>query len=129
MFGAKEVTSTLGEALLEHASSERARGPVRIIVREPIEYRCSYCYPHCLLGKKVGRDITEKERDEAIRREDNLRDLYYHGWGIVFPPKWVSFPSNTVLSCITMYHDVYQHVSATYRLIHRYTPNTSLIHR
>ena len=80
VFGAKEVTSTLGEALLEHASSERARGPVRIIVREPIEYRCSYCYPHCLLGKKVGRDITEKERDEAIRREDNLRDLYYHAY-------------------------------------------------
>ena len=50
-----------------------------------------------------------------------------HGWVDVFPPKWVRFPSNTVLSCITMYHDVYQHVSATYRLIHRYTPNTSLI--
>ena len=26
-----------------------------------------------------------------------------------------------------MYHDMYQHVSATYRLIHRYTSNTSLI--
>ena len=41
VFGGKEVKATLGEAL-EHASSELARRPVRIIVREPIEYRCSY---------------------------------------------------------------------------------------
>ena len=41
VFGGKEVTATLGEAL-EHSPSELANGPVRIIVREPIEYRCSY---------------------------------------------------------------------------------------
>ena len=41
VFGSEEVKATLGEAL-EHASPELARGPVKMIVREPIEYRCSY---------------------------------------------------------------------------------------
>ena len=53
-----------------------------------------YCYPHCLLGKKVvskekyeglpkeqqERAVTEEERDEEIGKEDNLRDLYYHAY-------------------------------------------------
>ena len=50
-----------------------------------------YCYPHCLLGKKVvskevfealpkEQQVTKEERDEAIRKEDNLRDLYYHAY-------------------------------------------------
>ena len=51
-----------------------------------------YCYPHACLGKKVVSKevfealpkeqqewaVTKEERDEAIRKEDNLRDLYYH---------------------------------------------------
>ena len=51
-----------------------------------------YCYPHCLLGKKVVSKeefealpkeeqewaVTKEERDEAISKEDNLRDLCYH---------------------------------------------------
>ena len=41
VFGGKEVTVTLGEAL-EQSPPELANGPVRIIVRQPIEYRCSY---------------------------------------------------------------------------------------
>ena len=61
------------------------------------------------------------------RDDERAEDLLATGRMAVFPPKWCRFPSNTVLSCITMYHDVYQHVSATYRLIHRYTPNTSMI--
>ena len=53
-----------------------------------------YCYPHCLLGKKVVSKedfealpkeqqewaVTKEERDEAISKEDNLRDLYYHAY-------------------------------------------------
>ena len=52
-----------------------------------------YCYPHCLLGKVVSKEVfealpkeqqewavTKEERDEAIRKEDNLRDLYYHAY-------------------------------------------------
>ena len=53
-----------------------------------------YCYPHALLGKKVVSKevfealpkeqqewaVTKEERDEAIRKEDNLRDLYYHAY-------------------------------------------------
>ena len=44
VFGGQEVTTTLGEAL-ERASPELLSGPVRIVVREPIEYRCSYASP------------------------------------------------------------------------------------
>lgn len=44
VFGGQEVTATLGEAL-ERASPELLCGPVRIVVREPIEYRCSYASP------------------------------------------------------------------------------------
>ena len=117
VFGGQEVTTTLREAL-EHASRELLSGPVRIIVREPVEYRCScasptarrrpscellskvgvraprYCYPHCLLGKTVvskegyerlpkeqqEQAVTEEERDEAISKEDNLRDLCYNAY-------------------------------------------------
>ena len=53
-----------------------------------------YCYPHCLLGEKVVSKevfealpkeqqvwaVTKEERDEAIRKEDNLRDLYYRAY-------------------------------------------------
>ena len=53
-----------------------------------------YCYPHCLLGKEVVSKedfkalpkeqqewaVTKEERDEAIRKEDNLRDLYYRAY-------------------------------------------------
>ena len=53
-----------------------------------------YCYPHCLLGKKVVSKedfedlceeqqkcvVTKEERDEQISKEDNLRDLYYHAY-------------------------------------------------
>ena len=53
-----------------------------------------YCYPHCLLGKKVVSKedfealpkeqqewaVTKEERDEAISKEDNLRDLCYHAY-------------------------------------------------
>ena len=53
-----------------------------------------YCYPHALLGKEVVSKevfealpkeqkewaVTKEERDEAIRKEDNLRDLYYHAY-------------------------------------------------
>ena len=48
VFGGEEVTVTLGEAL-EHSPPELANGPVRIIVREPIEYRCSYARPPALV--------------------------------------------------------------------------------
>lgn len=44
VFGGQEVTATLGEAL-ERASPKLLCGPVRIVVREPIEYRCSYASP------------------------------------------------------------------------------------
>ena len=47
VFGGKEVTVTLGEAL-EQSPPELANGPVRIIVRQPIEYRCSYARPPAL---------------------------------------------------------------------------------
>ena len=46
----------------------------------PSSSRCSFCYPHNLLGKIVGRDITQEERDDEIRKEDNLRDLYYYAY-------------------------------------------------
>ena len=66
-----------------------------------------YCYPHCLLGKKVVSKedfealpkeqqewaVTKEERDEAISKEDNLRDLYYHA----YPsrrPRLVTAPTN-----------------------------------
>ena len=53
-----------------------------------------YCYPHCLLGKTLvskeeyekrskelqERACTEEQRDEELRKEDNLRDLYYHAY-------------------------------------------------
>ena len=48
VFGGKEVTATLGEAL-ERSPPELANGPVRIIVRQPIEYRCSYARPPALV--------------------------------------------------------------------------------
>ena len=48
VFGGKEVTVTLGEAL-EQSPPELANGPVRIIVRQPIEYRCSYARPPALV--------------------------------------------------------------------------------
>ena len=48
VFGGEEVTVTLGEAL-EHSPPELANGHVRIIVREPIEYRCSYARPPALV--------------------------------------------------------------------------------
>ena len=48
VFGGEEVTMTLGEAL-EHSPPELTNGPVRIIVREPIEYRCSYARPPALV--------------------------------------------------------------------------------
>ena len=38
---------------------------------------CRYCYPHCLLGKTL---VTEEQRNEELRKEDNLRDLYYHAY-------------------------------------------------
>ena len=55
---------------------------------------CRYCYPHCLLGKKVvskedyerlpkeqqEQAVTEEERDEETRKEDNLRDLCYKAY-------------------------------------------------
>ena len=50
---------------------------VHVEVRQPIEYRCSYCYPHNLLGKA---DVTQEEREDEIRKEDNLRDLYYYAY-------------------------------------------------
>ena len=48
VFGGEEVTVTLGQAL-EHSPPELTNGPVRIIVREPIEYRCSYARPPALV--------------------------------------------------------------------------------
>ena len=41
------------------------------------------------------------------------------GWGAVCSPKWSGLLSNTVLSCITMYHNMYQHT--LHEAIHEYT--------
>ena len=67
------------ETTLELAIGGEEVPPGRVVhveVRQPIEYRCSYCYPHNLLGKNV----TQEEREDEIRKEDNLRDLYYYAY-------------------------------------------------
>ena len=73
--GGAEVETTL-ELALEGNELPPGR-VVHVEVRQPIEYRCSYCYPHNLLGKI---DVTQEEREDEIRKEDNLRDLYYHAY-------------------------------------------------
>ena len=73
--GGAEVETTLELAL---EGNELSPGRVvHVEVRQPIEYRCSYCYPHNLLGKI---DVTQEEREDEIRKEDNLRDLYYYAY-------------------------------------------------
>ena len=73
--GGAEVETTL-ELALEGNELPPGR-VVHVEVRQPIEYRCSYCYPHNLLGKI---DVTQEEREDEIRKEDNLRDLYYYAY-------------------------------------------------
>jgi hypothetical protein len=73
--GGAEVETTL-ELALEGNELPPGR-VVHVEVRQPIEYRCSYCYPHNLLGKT---DVTQEEREDEIRKEDNLRDLYYYAY-------------------------------------------------
>ena len=73
--GGEEVETTLELAI---GGEEVPPGRVvHVEVRQPIEYRCSYCYPHNLLGKT---DVTQEEREDEIRKEDNLRDLYYYAY-------------------------------------------------
>ena len=61
------------------AAASTALEAVAVVVREPIQFRCSFCYPHCLLGKGT-EDVSDAEREKAIAEEDNLRDLYYHAF-------------------------------------------------
>ena len=72
VLGGGEVVDSLREA-------STALGAVAVVVREPIQFRCSFCYPHCLLGKGK-EDVSDAEREKAIAEEDNLRDLYYHAF-------------------------------------------------
>ena len=68
--GGAEVLTTLGAALA-------ALEAVAIMVREPIEFRCRICYPHCLMGRQC---VSTAEREAAIAEEDNMRDLSYHAY-------------------------------------------------
>ena len=79
VLGGGEVVDSLREA-------STALGAVAVVVREPIQFRCSFCYPHCLLGKGK-EDVSDAEREKAIAEEDNLRDLYYHAF-LPTPAVW-----------------------------------------
>ena len=68
------------------AAASTALEAVAVVVREPIQFRCSFCYPHCLLGKGT-EDVSDAEREKAIAEEDNLRDLYYHAF-LPTPAVW-----------------------------------------
>ena len=78
VLGGGEVVDSLREA-------STALEAVAVVVREPIQFRCSFCYPHCLLGKGT-EDVSDAEREKAIAEEDNLRDLYYHAFVISTTP-------------------------------------------
>ena len=79
VLGGGEVVDSLREA-------STALEAVAVVVREPIQFRCSFCYPHCLLGKGT-EDVSDAEREKAIAEEDNLRDLYYHAF-LPTPAVW-----------------------------------------
>ena len=72
VLGGGEVVDSIREA-------STALEAVAIVVREPIEFRCSFCYPHCLLGKGK-EDVSDAEREKAIAEEDNMRDLSYFAY-------------------------------------------------